>query len=312
MAAVKRSDSPGNRQYIGSAMPIKPLETLYEEHTGKVSDRWSIYLSEYNRLLADYRDKPIALLEVGVQNGGSLEVWSRFFPAAKQLVGCDINPLCGELVFADQRISVVVGNANSNEVQQAVLACAPRLDIVIDDGSHRSSDIAKTFARYFPYIEDGGVFIAEDMHCSYWQEFEGGLFDPLSSIAFFKQLADVVNHEHWGVPEPPSSVLKPFFEKYQLQMTDVELQHVHSIEFINSMCVVRKQRPERNRLGPRFIVGKIATVVPGHWDLHESSSYALDQTRNPLTNKRKPAEKAKELIDRVSSAVKRRAGAQRR
>jgi len=84
---------------------------------------------------------------------------------------------------------------------------------------------------------------------------------------------------------------------------------VHSIEFVNSMCVVRKLKPERNRLGQRIIAGKIATVVPGHWDLHESSSYALDQTRNPLTNKRNPAEKAKQLIDRVSSAVKRRAGA---
>lgn len=289
-------------------MPNKTLETLYETHTGKVSDRWSIYLSEYNRLLADYRDKPIALLEIGVQNGGSLEVWSEFFPAARQLVGCDINPHCAQLVFENQRISVVVGDANSDAVQNAVLAHAPRLDIVIDDGSHRSSDIAKTFARYFPRIEDGGVFIAEDLHCSYWQEFEGGLFDPLSSIAFFKQLADVVNHEHWGVRDPRSRVLEPFFEKYQLQMTDVELQHVHSIEFINSMCVVRKQQPDRNQLGARFIAGKIATVVPGHWDLHGTTSYALDQTRNPLTNKSRPSDKAKELINRVASAVRRRAG----
>ncbi len=235
---------------------------------------------------------------------------SEFFPAARQLVGCDINPRCAQLVFEDQRIAVVVGDANSDEGQNTVLARAPRLDIVIDDGSHRSSDIAKTFARYFPYIEDGGVFIAEDMHCSYWQEFEGGLFDPLSSMAFFKQLADVVNHEHWGVREPPSSVVKPFFEKYQLQMTDVELRHVHSIEFINSMCVVRKQRPEGNQLGQRFIAGKVASVVPGHWDLHESVSYALDQTGNPMTRKRKPTDKARDLIERVARAVKRGAGTQ--
>ena len=291
-------------------MPNKTLATLYGEHTGKVSDRWSIYLSEYDRILAGHRDKPIALLEIGVQNGGSLEVWSEFFPAATRLIGCDINPLCAQLVFDDQRIAVVVGDANSDAVQDAVLARAPRLDIVIDDGSHRSSDIARTFARYFPHVEDGGVFIAEDLHCSYWQEFEGGLFDPLSSIAFFKQLADVVNHEHWGVREPRSKVLEPFIEKYQLQLTDVDLRHVHSIEFINSMCVVRKQKPEGNQLGPRFIAGKVATVVPGHWDLHGSASYALDQNGNPLTRKRKPTDQAKELIKRVARAVKRRAGTQ--
>lgn len=291
-------------------MTESTLKRLYTDHRGKVSDRWSLYLTEYDRLLAGFRDKPIALLEIGIQNGGSLEIWSAFFPVARQLVGCDINPDCGQLVFDDPRIAIVIGEADSAEAQQEVLGHAPRLDVVIDDGSHRSSDIARTFARYFPFVEDGGVFIVEDLHCSYWQEFEGGLFDPSSSIAFFKQLADVVNHEHWGVREPPSSVLKPFFEKYQLQMTDVELQHVHSIEFINSMCVVRKQKPERNRLGPRFIAGKVASVVPGHWDLHESASYALDQTGNPLTRKRKPTDKARELIDRVARAVKRRAGTQ--
>ena len=103
-------------------------------------------------------------------------------------------------------------------------------------------------------------------------------------------------------------MLEPFFEKYQLQMTDVELQHVHSIEFINSMCVVRKQQPEKNHLGARVIAGKIATVVPGHWDLHGTTSYALDQTRNPLTNRNRPGDKARELINRVTSAVRRRAG----
>ncbi|HEY2981088.1 MAG TPA: class I SAM-dependent methyltransferase [Anaerolineales bacterium] len=289
-------------------MPNKTLEGLYEEHSGKVSDRWSGYLPEYSRLLAEYRDKPIALFEIGVQNGGSLEIWSAFFPSARRLVGCDINPDCAQLEFADPRIAVVIGDADSREVQEKVLAMATRLDVIIDDGSHRSRDIARTFARYFPFVEDGGVFIAEDLHCSYWQEFEGGLFDPVSSIAFFKQLADVINHEHWGVAEPPSNVLKRFFEKYDFTIDDEQLQHIHSVEFINSMCVVRRERPERNRLGSRFMAGSVAKVVPGHWELHGTSSYALDQTTNPLTARRTPANDAMEFFARCARAVRRRTG----
>ena len=308
MATVNRPIGVDDGLYIGLAMPDKTLERVYEEHSGKVSDRWSSYLSEYNRILAEYRNQPIALLEIGVQNGGSLEIWSAFFPNARRLVGCDINPDWSQLEFADPRIRVVIGNADSEEVQTLVLAQTPRLDVVIDDGSHRSRDIARTFARYFPFVEDGGVFIAEDMHCSYWQEFEGGLFDPFSSIAFFKQLADVINHEHWGVGEPPSNVLKRFFEKYEFQMADDQLRHVHSVEFINSICVVRKEAPERNHLGSRFIAGSIAKVVPGHWELHETSSYALDQARNPLTAKRKRADMAREFFARCARAVRRRAG----
>ena len=291
-------------------MPAKTLERLYEEHSGKVSDRWSSYLVAYDRILARYRDEPIALLEVGVQNGGSLEIWSEFFPRATHFVGCDINPDCANLVFADPRIAVVIGDVDSDAAQNSVLARAPRFNVVIDDGSHRSGAIARTFARYFPFVEDGGVYIAEDMHCSYWQEFEGGLFDPASSIAFFKQLADVVNHEHWGVDAAPSSVMHSFIEKYGFRMADAQLSHVHSVEFLNSICVVRKENPLQNKLGSRVIVGSTATVVPRHWDLHSSASYALDQTRNPLTTRKGRATGARQLFHRLASAVRRRAGMQ--
>ena len=75
---------------------MKSLFELYREHQGKVSDKWSIYLSEYDRLFSIYRDQPIRMLEIGVQNGGSLEIWSKYFPDAHVLVGCDINPDCAK------------------------------------------------------------------------------------------------------------------------------------------------------------------------------------------------------------------------
>lgn len=59
------------------------LKQLYALHTGKVSDKWSSYLDAYENILSKYRHKPINLLEVGVQNGGSLEIWAKYFPYAK-------------------------------------------------------------------------------------------------------------------------------------------------------------------------------------------------------------------------------------
>ena len=167
-------------------MHKKTLQQIYAEHHGKVSDKWAIYLAEYERLLAEYRDAPVRLLEIGIQNGGSLDIWSKYFPHANKLVGCDINPDCSSLSYEDARIAVVIGDATAAETREAILGHSPSYDIVIDDGSHRSSDIINTFAQYFRHLEDGGIYIAEDLHCSYWQEFEGGLFDPFSSIAFFK------------------------------------------------------------------------------------------------------------------------------
>lgn len=264
-------------------MNKKSLAQLYAEHGGKVSDKWTIYLTEYGRIFEEYRDRSLRLLEVGVQNGGSLEIWAKYFLQAQKLVGCDIDPVCASLVFDDPRIAVVIGDANDDATQARIAEHAPAFDIVIDDGSHRSGDIVKSFARYFPRLSDGGVFIVEDLHCSYWLEFEGGLFDPFSSVAFFKRLVDICNYEHWGVEKKRTDVLNGFFSRYGLQVDEETLGQVHSVEFINSLCVIRKRMPEQNTAGTRFIAGAFEQVAPGHRELHSTFSAVLDQSHNEWT-----------------------------
>lgn len=263
---------------------MNSLFQLYLSHKGKVSDKWSIYLSTYERIFSEYRHKPIRLLEVGVQNGGSLEIWSKYFPMAVKLIGCDINPACAALQYQDARISVVVGDANSESAAKQIAAHAEGFDLVIDDGSHRSGDIIKTFARYFPKIVEGGMFVAEDLHCSYWQEFEGGLHDPYSSMSFFKLLADVVNREHWGTQTRSSELVQGIAQHYATLLTDEVLSTVHSVEFINSICVIRKSAPLHNQLGSRVVAGQVAAVWPGALNSGNISSSPMDQSANQWAN----------------------------
>ena len=110
------------------------LNALYAQHTGKTSDKWSIYLNIYDRILEPYKHSHIALLEIGVQNGGSLEIWSKYFKNATHLVGCDINPDCLKLEYEDTRISVVVGDANAESSQDAIKKHSEKYNIIIDDG----------------------------------------------------------------------------------------------------------------------------------------------------------------------------------
>lgn len=258
----------------------KNLRQLYELHQGKVSDKWSIYLSEYDRIFSLHREKAVRLLEIGIQNGGSLEIWSEFFPRASKIIGCDINLDCAKLSYADPNISVIVGDANTDDVERRVVAISPEFDLIIDDGSHTSGDIIRSFARYFPRLVDGGIFVAEDLHCSYWADFDGGLFHPASSIAFFKRLADIVSHEHWGVPAKRKDVLASFMRKYEFEIDEEMLSHIHSIEFVNSICVVRKAAPSQNELGVRFIAGTDESVVGGHLGLHQTRQGAIDESGN--------------------------------
>ncbi len=274
------------------------LEQLYAEHTGKESDKWSSYLTEYDRVFDKYRNKPVNLLEIGVQNGGSLEIWAKYFRHANKIVGCDINPKCADLIFDVPCISVVVGDANTDMVQNKILNRSPNFDLIIDDGSHLSSDILKSFSRYFPFLNDGGIFVVEDLHTSYWQEFEGGLFDPFSAMAFFKRLADVVNFEHWGIEKVQNDILSGFFSKYSFQIDTELLKHIHSVEFINSICIISKSKPECNQLGKRIFAGAVAMVQPGNSSLYDFLiPFVLDQTNNEWTARNTPPEE--ELIIRL-------------
>ncbi len=261
-------------------MNNKTLKQIYQDHRGKVSDKWSLYLSEYDRVFFEFQEREICILEIGIQNGGSLEIWARYFSNAKKIVGCDINADCYRLTYEDPRVAVVVGDANLAGTEKIVLSHAQSYDLIIDDGSHRSSDIVKSFARYFKHLADGGLFVVEDLHCSYWREFEGGLYDPFSSIGFFKQLADVLNHEHWGLARTRTELLADFASHYETSFDEEVLAHIHSIEFINSVCVIRKQMPEGNESGRRIISGEEELVVKNVKVFNDSKEVPLDQSHN--------------------------------
>jgi cephalosporin hydroxylase len=95
----------------------KSLKEIFLDHKQKKSDKWSLYINEWDRIFSPYRHQPINIFEIGIQNGGSLEIWATYFSNAKKIVGCDIDEKCKELVFDDPRITVYVGDANSAYIQ---------------------------------------------------------------------------------------------------------------------------------------------------------------------------------------------------
>jgi len=217
------------------------LRQLYEQHQGKISDKWTGYLSRYETLFAAYRDLPVNLLEIGVQNGGSVEIWAKYFTKAERIVGVDINARCGGLTFDDARIQVIVSDATSSEAQNIVVG---NFDIIIDDGSHYDIDIVKGFASWFKRLKVGGLYIIEDMHCCQ-------RFAPINGICHFTEIAKELTHNRQVVPEG-----------------------VYSVEFLNSLIIVRKQPSEECGLGTRFIAGQTEDVyapVGGHKSLHGST-----------------------------------------
>ena len=249
---------------------MENIESIHRNQRGKVSDKWSSYLPVYDRLFAPYRDLPLSLLEVGVQNGGSLEVWSRYFARARKIVGCDINPRCADLRYADPRIAVVVGDINTEETYLAIAEHSARFDLIIDDGSHLSQDVLATFVNYFPFLNPGGLFVVEDTHTLYWQSYQGGLLKENTAIAFFKLLADLVNYEHWENGQSIAQLFSSFFDSAHLPAFLAE-GWIDAIEFRNSMVAVSKsERPSHAKLGERLIAGSEAAVAPQILELRQA------------------------------------------
>ena len=71
-----------------------------------------------------------------------------------------------------------------------------RFDVILDDGSHISSDVITSFRLLFDRLALGVKYIIEDMHASYWSSHEGGYRLGTSAIEFFKNLVDALNADH--------------------------------------------------------------------------------------------------------------------
>jgi len=291
------------------------LKKIFLNHKGKISDKWELYINEWDKIFSTYHDKDVNLFEIGVHNGGSLEIWADYFKNAKQIVGCDIDEACRKLEFEDPRVSVIIGDVNTDSVEAAVKALAKNFDIIIDDGSHSSSDIIRAFSRYFNILNPGGLYIIEDLHASYWDEFNGGLHYPFSAISFFKRLVDIPNFEHWRNNQSPDDFLTSFAKHYNTNFDNFEFNTIHKIEFLNSLCIIHKRYPKENKLGNRMVVGEIESVsdnwkrfdgttihqIPAHVkDYSKYDIFSLINTNDKLSSE---ANDFKESIQKLNSNV---------
>ncbi|SDJ32200.1 glycosyltransferase [Lutimaribacter saemankumensis] len=259
----------------------KGLMEIVESGHEKVSDKWASYLPFYQKHLSPFQASPVRLLEIGIQNGGSLEVWSQFFPKAEIIVGCDINPKCGSLTYDDPRVRVFVGDAGTKIVKAKISKASEYFDIIIDDGSHKSEDIVKAFSLYFPMLKPGGVYIAEDLHASYFEDYQGGTEAPYSSLNFFKRLTDYVNREHWGADVPENTLLSYFSKHWAVDFDSNSLDCITEVIFSNSLVLVRKGHPGDNALGHRVVSGTSALVDESIKNLDLSEPLKRNESRNP-------------------------------
>ncbi len=131
-------------------------------------------------------------LQIGVFGGGSLWMWRRFFGPEATIIDIDLR--CALHDGRDGQVRI--GSQTAPEFLGRVADEMGGLDLVLDDGSHRSAHIRASLAALFPRLSDGGgLDMVEDLHAAYWPSSGGGYRAEGSFMTDLKAMVD--NLHHW-------------------------------------------------------------------------------------------------------------------
>lgn len=168
------------------------LLTIFNEQLALRSGKWSEYFDVYETHFEKFVGKAPTVVEVGVERGGSLEMWLKYFGPDAKIYGIDNTPQIENV----EGVHLIHGDQGNPEFWDKFLETVPSIDVFVDDGSHINSHQILTFCKVWPKISPNGVFICEDMHTSYWSEYGGGLQKSGTFIEFAKQMIDCLNMDH--------------------------------------------------------------------------------------------------------------------
>ena len=173
---------------------------IFKDH--RIIHKWLHYFPIYDKWFKDFRNTDVVFVEVGVNHGGSMQMWKNYFGKDAKIIGVDINERCKK--FEEDQISIEIGSQEDVNFWNEFKKKYPRVDVFLDDGGHTMNQQLVTLQEMFPHVRDGGVYVCEDFHTSYWKEEYGGLGKPDTFIEFTKMLIDAINAFHTRGAMPPN------------------------------------------------------------------------------------------------------------
>jgi hypothetical protein len=222
---------------------MNDLEKYFSENTGNLIGKWGHYFEIYDRHFSRYRGTDVHIVEIGVYQGGSLQMWKKYFGAKAKIYGIDINPQCKTL--EENQIKILIGNQEDRKFLQSAAETIGKIDILIDDGGHEMEQQINTFEELFPHIDKNGVYLCEDLHTSYWPKYGGGCRKKGTFVEYSKNFIDYINAWHSKQPK-------------RLNVSDFT-RSAYSLHYYSSILVIEKRPIEKpystdtgNRLLPEF------------------------------------------------------------
>ena len=115
-----------------SSSPAGPFDEWFAARQSarvRYVQKWSSYLPVYHQYLSRFRGIAPRVLELGVQSGGSQQMWLDYFGAGAHAFGVDVDPVV--LDFNSEHVTNTIG-----DVSDAALTDAHRISTLVMQGSH--------------------------------------------------------------------------------------------------------------------------------------------------------------------------------
>ncbi|WP_069659305.1 class I SAM-dependent methyltransferase [Arcticibacter eurypsychrophilus] len=204
---------------------MNDIEKYFRENDQRLIHKWNHYFDVYEKHFSRFRNKEVVILEIGVSQGGSLQMWKDYFGVNAKIYGIDVNPKCKDL--EEENIKIFIGSQSDRKFLKTVKQQMPPIDILIDDGGHTMNQQIVSYEELFSSIKDNGVYFCEDVHTSYWLGHGGGYKRRGTFIEYSKKFIDLLNAYH--------------SEQRALNVNDFT-RSVDSIHFYDSIVVVEKKK----------------------------------------------------------------------
>lgn len=117
------------------------------------------YLPFYEQFLSNLRDKPITLLEIGVDKGNSLRMWREYFVCGT-IIGMDIDD---KTSLRGDRIEIEIGNQTVEADLDRIAKKHGPFDVIVDDAGHVPSAQVFCYNVMLKYLKPEGLYILEDL-----------------------------------------------------------------------------------------------------------------------------------------------------
>ncbi len=203
------------------------LEKYFKQNDKRLIHKWKHYFDIYERHFSRFRNKEIIILEIGVFQGGSLQMWKNYFGEKTRIYGIDIDPRCKQI--EEDNITIFIGSQSDRKFLREIKKQLPRVDILIDDGGHTMDQQIVTFEELFDLVKDDGVYLCEDLHTSYWKSYGGGYKRRGSFIEYSKNFIDFINAYH--------------SKQRSLKVSEFT-KSVDSLHYYDSILVIEKTKRE--------------------------------------------------------------------